>query len=475
MAVARMSEATPGGSEHVEGAAPDFALLNPSDTLDIRTQLIAVCYLDLVGRGVKMVQPLAYAHVGFYDSKGNAYTLIESDTPSSKTYYLIPQQYRASRGSNGKPDIAVSLCSDLRVPTAVITGFLEPYIPSFVIDEIKKKFGDDIILAPLPMYSAGRMLVTAANMETWAITVDDRIDQYDDVPAGIPEEIAGRLKLAAYKWKKFGIRPAIYQMWDNPDNGMGAVYPSIVGTNVGAKVPISILARGADNVTVLSDQIKKGAAVVGQIAYNYRGTIRPYYLKINANISKIHEYFSANLTGRAWFATADIYQAVEELKHKELISVEIYDEDHKLTTKYNVQQILDKVLQLILTAAFDSDPKVQAEKQSAVAKDGGRWWWWSGGFAYRGSHAHYERIFNFELKISGISEPIPVTVGLKLDTPDTAPGCNRAFSDQIEQMLMSEREMSNKVFAPLVAAPDELRHWLSADRWATSTLSLSDQ
>ena len=121
------------------------------------------------------------------------------------------------------------------------------------------------------------MLVIATQMETWAIAIDDRIDQLDDIPSGIgiPDDYARRLKMAAYKFRRFHIRPAIYELFTNPDNGMGAVYPSVVGTNIGAKVPISVLARGADNLTVLSDQIHKGAAVVGQIAYSYRGTIRP--------------------------------------------------------------------------------------------------------------------------------------------------------------------------------------------------------
>ena len=407
-----------------------------------------------------MVAPLAYAHVGFYDTKGNAYTLVESDTPAAKTFYLIPQQYRSSRGLDGKIDIAVSLCTDTKVPTAVITGFLEPYIPPTVIEEIKAKFGADIKLAPLPLFSAGRMLLVSGNLETMAITVDDHPETFDDLPQGIPEDVASRMKLAAYKFKKFGIRPALWDLFTSPDNGMGAVYPSIVGTNIGAKVPISIVARGSDNLEILTDQIHKGAAVVGQISYTYRGTIRPYYLNIRADISKIHQYMSANFKVGSWFASADVYAAVEKLKEQQLIQVEIYDENHQVTTKYNAQQILDKVLTLVLEAAFSSDPKVQAEKQSANAQNGGRFWWSSGGFSFRGSSAEYSRIFNFELKISGVSDPIPLTIGLKLDTPDTAPGCNRRYSEQIDNYFVAQKELIRTLEAPLVVDSAAIQSWL---------------
>jgi hypothetical protein len=393
-----------------------------------------------------MVQPLAYAHVGFVDSLGRFYTLVESDTPGSNRLYVIPQEYRSSRGADGQPDIAVSLCSDTKVPTALITGFLEPYIDPAAVAEIKQKFGNTIDLAPLPMFSAGSMLMVSGLAETWAITVDDRPDSYDEVPDGLPEAWAQRLKVAAYKWKNFGIRPAIHQLWEDPNNGAGIVYPARTGSNVGAKVPISFLSRGEDNFRTVADQISKGSVVTGQIAYCYKGTIRPYYLNVRCDISKIHDYFSANFSAGNWFAAADIYQSVEILKHQDLIKIEIYDENHKITEKYNVQQILDKILESIIKAVFDTDPKVQAEKKSAEARNGGRWWWWSGGFSFKGSHAEYSRIFNFEMKISGLSSPIPVTIGVRVDAPKASKiGCDALIAQSIEASYLAEKDASDRM------------------------------
>lgn len=154
-----------------------------------------------------MVQPLAYAHVGFTDSKGRVFTLIESDTPASKRYYFIPYEYRSSRNAANKPETAISLCTDVSTPTAVITGFLEPYFPPEVLLEIKQKYGQDIELAPLPMFSAGSVLIVSGLAETWGIAVDDRPDKFDDVPEGIDPGWRSRLISAAYKYKNLGSDP----------------------------------------------------------------------------------------------------------------------------------------------------------------------------------------------------------------------------------------------------------------------------
>lgn len=214
-----------------------------------------------------------------------------------------------------------------------------------------------------------------------------------------------------------------------------------------------MLARGADNVAIIADQISKGAVVTGQISFQYKGTIRPYYMMVRANMSQIHTYFSTHFNVGTWYAAADVYKAVEELKIRNTIKIEIYDEAHEVTTKYNVQQILDTILKAILADVFQSDPKVQAEKQSAQAQKGERYWWWSGGFAFRGSSSTYTNIFNFELKIGGLSGPIPVSVGLKLDTPRRVDiGCNKRIYDTLEESFALEAMAANSLPEELLAA-----------------------
>jgi hypothetical protein len=374
-----------------------------------RAVVVAVIKFDSAEQ-TKMSRPLAYEYKGFmYNEQMIA---VYSDDEDKNQFYVVPPSLRVATDAQG-PKINVSICERLTTPALDGLANLVPYIPQDLMDALKKEYGPKI--GPLPVASGGQVLITGANWRIKGIVVDrpwitDELSQ-----EGLSPEQKERLKHLKSSYDNDGIQPALT---DTLINGIGWAMevPTLVGSNIGAEVPISFTALGADSVTRLKSLIDSGGVVNGEIVYYYIGTTRPWAMQITADLGRVHQYISENLDVGWFWSKADIYREVERMREQQIINITVWDENDAVTGKYKVERLLDMILSKIIDKAFNFYPNIAPNKSQAQA-EGRRWWWFSGSYQRRESTVELSSMFNLKMTIHGKSEPIPVSMGLYVRVP----------------------------------------------------------
>lgn len=357
-----------------------------------------------------MGRPVAYEYKGFI-FKGKMYPVWHDDTDPNQ-YYVMPPAMTVAEDDAG-PKINAAICETIARPSVKGLGMLVPYIPNDLLAALKKEYGPRI--APLPVSSAGQVMVTGVDWWVSGLAVKKPWISDELSYVGLPPEQEAKLKELKKLYDDRNIRAPLTALL--PDGqGYAIEMPDAVGSNIGAEVPISFAVLGADNVKEFSALMKGGGIINGQLVYYYIGTTRPWKLQIKADLSKVHSYISQHLSVGYYWATADIYDAVEKMQQQNIIEITVWDEDDKVTAKYKPEQIFDTILKKILDKAFNFYPNIKPEKNQAQAS-GKRHWWWHGSYQRKSSTVDVSEIINIKITIHGKSEPIPVSMGFYLAIP----------------------------------------------------------
>jgi hypothetical protein len=358
-------------------------------------------------------RPLAYEYAGFFHD-GRSYPVWTDDEDPDR-HYVLPPSLEVATDSHG-PKISVAVCEAISPPNAKGLGNLIPYIPDDALKAIKQEYGNSV--GPLPVSSGGQLMVTAQDAYVRGLAVHKPWISDALTYEGLSPEQKRALREAKRWYEEHNIRVPLTNLIP-PEGGMAIEVPTIVGSNIGAEIPIAFTVRGSNQVKMFKTLLDTGGVLNGQILYHYVGTTRPWKLLVQADLSKVHSYISEHLSAGYYWARADIYRAVERMEQQNIIKITVYDENDNVTGKYKPDKIFDTILSRILDKAFNFYPDIKPEKQQAQA-EGRRWWWWNGSYQRRSSTVDISEIINIKITIHGKSEPIPVSIGFFLRVPSYA-------------------------------------------------------
>ncbi|MYE03513.1 MAG: hypothetical protein F4Y00_00840 [Bacteroidetes bacterium SB0662_bin_6] len=240
---------------------------------------------------------------------------------------------------------------------------------------------------------------------------------------GLEPEEKHRLAKIKFWYEEHGIEKPLTSVLDN-GKGFALEVPNLVGSNIGAQVPIAFVVLGAEEVRRFKGLLDSpdGGVINGQIVYFYVGTIRPWALHIRADLQRVHRFISQHFEIGYYFAAAEIYDAVEKMRSQQIIDVTVWDENDKITTKYKPEQLFSKLVDLVVNHAFDFHSDIKPDMTVAKAA-GKRGWWWSGSYSRRDSTVDVSGMIDVKITIHGKSDPIPVSTSLYLRVPSYAT-CN---------------------------------------------------
>lgn len=358
-----------------------------------------------------MGRPIAYEYIG-YVYKGQTYPVYRDDEDPDLRY-VVPPSMRVARDDSNKPKANAAICETIQVPSAKGLGMIVPYLPAGLEEALKKEYNARI--APLPVSSAGQIIALGPDWYIEGIAAEEAWKVDSTSYEGMDPKIVSRFKEAKFLWDTRRIRTPMRKLLDQ-DEGYYMQIPTLVGSNIGAEIPFSFGVFGKDNVKEFRALLKGGGILNGEVVYYYVGTTRPWALQVHADISKIHSYLSEAFSVGRWFARADIYRAVEEMKQRSIIEFTVWDENDNVTTKYKPEKIFDTLLTKMLDKVFDFHQDMKPETGQAEAK-AERWWWWSGAYSRKSSSVEVSEIINIKIRIFGKSEPIPVSIGYYIDIP----------------------------------------------------------
>ena len=356
-----------------------------------------------------MGRPIAYEYIG-YVYKGQTYPVYRDDQDPDLRY-VVPPSMRVARDDKDKPKSNVAICETIQVPSVKGLGMIVPYLPAGLEEALKKEYNARI--APLPVATAGQVIALGSDWYVEGVAAEEAWKVDDTAYTGMDPATVARFKEAKFLWDTRRIRTPMRKLL-NQTEGYYLQMPTLVGSNIGAEVPFSFGVYGRDNVKEFTTLLKGGGVINGQVAFNYIGTVRPWAIQVHADISKVHSYLSEAFSVGRWFARADVYRAIEQMKQLSIINFTVWDENDKVTTNYHPEKVFDTLLTKILDKvfAFHQDKKPETGQAEAKAE---RWWWWSGAYGRRSSTVDVSEIISVKITIYGKSEPIPVTIGYFVD------------------------------------------------------------
>lgn len=357
-----------------------------------------------------MGRPVAYEYIG-YVYKGQTYPVYRDDQDPDLRY-VVPPTMRVARDDSNKPKANVAICESIQVPSAKGLGMMVPYLPAGLEEALKKEYNARI--APLPVSSAGQVIALGADWYIEGVAAEEAWKVDNTSFEGMDPKVVAELKKAKLLWDTRRVRTPLRKIVG--DEGYFLQVPTLVGSNIGAEIPFNFGVFGADNVKEFQALLKGGGILNGEVVYYYVGTTRPWAIQVHADISKVHSYMSEAFSVGRWFARADVYRAVEQMKQRSIIEFTVWDENDNVTTKYKPEKIFDLLLTKILDKVFDFHQDMKPETGQAEAK-AERWWWWSGAYARRSSSVDVSEIIDVKIRINGRSEPIPVSIGYYIDIP----------------------------------------------------------
>jgi hypothetical protein len=359
-----------------------------------------------------MGRPLAYEYYGFAFNE-QIYNVWRDDADVGQ-YYVMPQAVRVAEDASG-PKVTVSVCETLSKPAVDGLANLAANIPADAMKALQAQYGKNI--APLPVSTGGQVMITGPNWTRRGLAVAKPWLVDDLALPGLSPEQKAKIQEVKSLYNEHGIEAPLTSLLVGGE-GWALEVPQMVGSNIGAEVPLAFTVLGADNVKRLKGLLDApgGGVINGQLLYHYVGTMRPWSLQVHADLSKVHQYISDNLKAGFFWAKADIHRAIEQMRAQSLIDVTVWDEGGTVTGKYKPEQIFDTILQKILEKAFNFYPDIKPEKSQAQA-EGGRFWWWSGSYSRNSSTVDLSELFNIRITIYGRSEPIPVSCGIFLRVP----------------------------------------------------------
>ena len=359
-----------------------------------------------------MGRPLAYDYAGFI-FKGRSYPVFKDDTDPTQ-FYIMPSTTTLAEDEHG-PQISVVVCNEESPPIIEGLGQLVPYFDEELMEAVKKEYGPRI--AVLPVSTAGQIMIVNGSANVRGLAVNAPWDATPESYQGMTAEQIAALNKARAAWEEDGVQKPLTSLFD-ANGGFGIQIPKATGVNIGAAIPFGFVAVGRRYCNVLKGQMDApgGGVIAGQVMYHFIGTTRPWAIQVIADLSKIHTWVSESFSVGVYWAKADIYREIERLVEKKLIDVKVWDENNAVTEKYKPEQILDTLLEKILTLAFNFYPNMVPNKNAAQSEVG-RWWWWSGSYSRKESIVEINSIFNIKIQIFGASDPIPVSLGLFLRVP----------------------------------------------------------
>lgn len=360
-----------------------------------------------------MGRPLAYEYKGFMFN-GESYPVWSDDTDPDQ-FYVMPPSLKVASDSSG-PKVTVSVCEDIAVPAIDGLANLVPYISQDLLEALKQEYGNRI--APLPVATGGQVLIVGPNWTRRGLAVH-KPWEFDNLSLeGLEPEEVQRLKKIKYWFEEEGIQKPLTSALDN-GKGFALEIPKLVGSNIGAEVPISFVVLGADEVTRFKGLLDApgGGVLNGELVYYYVGTTRPWAMQVNADISRVHSFISQNFQASYYWAAAELHDAVERMVEEQIIEFTVWDENDQVTAKYKPEQIFVKLFELIIKHAFDFHKDIKPDRTEAK-RSGARGWWWGGSYSRRSSTVDLQGMINIKITFHGKSEPIPVTSGLFLRVPE---------------------------------------------------------
>lgn len=359
-----------------------------------------------------MGRPLAYEYKGFFFD-GKSYPVWTDDT-NPKQFYVMPPALEVATDEHG-PKVTVSVCESLKTPAIDGLANLVPYISNDLMEALKAEYGNNI--APLPVSTGGQVLIVGPSWTRRGLAVHKPWSVDETSYEGLSPEQIAKLKEIERWYEQDDIQSPLTSVLDKGE-GFALEIPKLVGSNIGAEVPIAFVVLGADPVKRLKGLLDApgGGILNGELLYHYVGTTRPWAIRVKADLARVHQYISENLSVGHFWAKADIYQATERMEAQSIIEITTWDENDNITAKYKPEKIFDTLLNKILDKAFNFYPDIKPEKNQAQ-ESGNRFWWWSGSYQRKSSTVDLKEMINIKITIHGKSEPIPVSSGLFLRVP----------------------------------------------------------